>query len=83
MRERYKPFAFLTDEELQNAIEQIERAELSFVTSSGQQTLSIGAVSFSYATRSDLNRIKASLIDAYNQRTTPAISGYKITHLMR
>lgn len=81
--ETYTPFSFLTIEELANAITQIEQAELSFVLSGGQQTITIGSVSFAYASRDELSRIKATLISAYNKRTAPGVSQYKITHLMR
>ena len=79
----YTPFADLTDEQLVAALNKIEAAELSFVESNGQRTVSIGSVQFSYGSRADLTRIKATLIAAYNARVSGRPSPYKVTILMR
>lgn len=79
----YTPFSSLTDEQLTTALNTIEAAELSFVEGMGQRTVSIGSVTFSYGSRVDLARIKATLIAAYNSRVPGRPAPYKITHLMR
>lgn len=82
----YIPFTTLTDEQLTAALNNIEAALVSFAEGSGQRTVSIGSVSFSYSRLDDLLRIRNLLIAAYNARAAKngaRFSPYKITHLSR
>lgn len=82
----YIPFSSLTDEELTAALNTIEAALVSFAEGSGQRTVSIGSVSFSYSRLDDLLRIRNLLIAAFNARAAKdgaKFSPYKVTILMR
>lgn len=82
----YTPFASLSDDDLSRALAEIEARELSALASDGQRTLTIGNVSFEYASRAELARIKSQLIAAYNARAVAnnrAAKPYRITHMMR
>lgn len=80
----WEEFGWLSTEELKAAIERIERAELAFAESGGQQTTSIGGVSFSWTRREEIERVRIQLVEVLKGRLGRGkFAPYKITHLMR
>lgn len=80
----YDWFSDFSTEELEAAKKKIEASILSFAVGGGQRTVSIGGVSFSYGSISDLERILGIINDVLNRRSaTGKYAPYKLTHLMR
>lgn len=80
----WEDYSWLTTADLKAAIEKIEKAELAFVESMGQQTTSIGGVSFSWSRREEIEQKKLELIAIWKKRMGCELyAPYKVTHLMR
>lgn len=80
----WEEYGWLTTDELKAAIEKIERAELAFVESGGQQTTSIGGVSFTWTRREEIEKKRIQLVEILKKRLGHGnYAPYKITHLMR
>ena len=80
----WEEYGWLSTADLKAAIEKIEKAELAFVESGGQQTTSIGGVSITWTRREQITQKKNDLIALLKKRLgREGYAPYKITHLMR
>ena len=80
----WEEYGWLSTADLKAAIEKIEKAELAFVESGGQQTTSIGGVSITWTGREQITQKKNDLIALLKKRLgREGYAPYKLTHLMR
>ena len=80
----WEEYGWLSTADLKAAIEKIEKAELAFVESGGQQTTSIGGVSITWTRREQITQKKNDLIALLKKRLgREGYAPYKLTHLMR